>query len=132
MANNNYAPDAVSVTLSFSQISQCSDQHSFYGGFQFTETPKKAISREQYVVREKKWLHMTQNWQSYMSKNYKKVRERCRPKAWFYLSGAEILHKSQPKTYEELLKCEGDPHIMDEIKKDQHRQFPLHGPARRS
>lgn len=135
--NNNQhhsAPDAVSVASSFSQISQCPDRHGFYGGFQFTDTPKKEISKSQYVAREKKWLHMTKNWQNYMSKNYKKVRERCRKgipssvrsKAWYYLSGAEILHKSQPRTYEELLKCDGDPHIMDEIRKDQHRQFPLH------
>ena len=69
-----------------------------------------------------------------MSKNYKKVRERCRkgiptsvrPRAWYYLSGASLLHNKHPNTYEELLKQDGDPHIIDEIKKDQHRQFPHH------
>lgn len=62
------------------------------------------------------------------------MRERCRKgipsslrsRAWYYLSGAELLRKKHPKSYDELLEEAGDPHVIDEIKKDQHRQFPLH------
>lgn len=150
--NNGVAADNVSIASSYSQISQCPDRHGFYGGFQFSERPKEVLSRAQIMSREKKWLHMMSNWNTYMNKNYKKVsnnhnlmellvriwlfqvRERCRKgiptslrsRAWYYLSGAELLHKNQPDRYEELLNEPGDPHIIDEIKKDQHRQFPLH------
>lgn len=69
-----------------------------------------------------------------MNKNYKKIRERCRKgipsavraKAWFYLSGGRSLQEAHPNLYHELLEREGDPQIIDEIKRDQHRQFPMH------
>lgn len=46
--------------------------------------------------REAKWLHMLRNWESFMLKDYKKVRERCRKgipasvraAAWTHLCGA--------------------------------------------
>jgi TBC1 domain family member 10 len=117
-------------------MSSCPDRHGFYGGTQFTgDKPKgEVLSRAQIVAREKKWLHMLSHWSEYMSKNYKKVRERCRkgipsairPKAWFYLSGAHLLHEKYPTLYEDLIKQPGNAHIISEIKKDQHRQFPLH------
>jgi TBC1 domain family member 10 len=117
-------------------MSQCPDRHGFYGGTQFTgDKPKgEVLSRAQIVAREKKWLHMLANWSEYMSKNYKKIRERCRkgipsavrPKAWFYLSGGQLLHEKYPDLYESLIKQAGNPHIISEIKKDQHRQFPHH------
>lgn len=69
-----------------------------------------------------------------MNKNYKKIRDRCRkgipsairPKAWFYLSGGHTLLEAHPNVYQELLEQDGDPGIIDEIKRDQHRQFPMH------
>lgn len=69
-----------------------------------------------------------------MNKNYKKIRDRCRkgipsairPKAWFYLSGGQTLLDANTNLYQELLQQEGDPQIIDEIKRDQHRQFPMH------
>lgn len=69
-----------------------------------------------------------------MNKNYKKIRDRCRkgipsairPKAWFYLSGGHSLLVAHPNVYQELLEQEGDAQIIDEIKRDQHRQFPMH------
>ena len=47
--------------------------------------------------RELKWLDMISNWDTYMMRNYKKVRERCRkgipssvrPRAWMHLCGAQ-------------------------------------------
>jgi len=70
----------------------------------------------------------------YMNHNYKKIRERCRkgipsavrPKAWFYLSGGHSLLEAHPNVYQELLDQSGDPQIIEEIKRDQHRQFPMH------
>lgn len=70
--------DNISLCSSVSAISSCPDRHGFYGGFQFNDKPKEVLSPAQIVAREKKWLHMIQNWKDYMSKNYKKVRERCR------------------------------------------------------
>lgn len=69
-----------------------------------------------------------------MNKNYKKIRDRCRkgipsairPKAWFFLSGGHSLLEAHPNLYLELLQREGDPQIIDEIRRDQHRQFPMH------
>lgn len=69
-----------------------------------------------------------------MNKNYKKIRDRCRkgipsavrPKAWFFLSGGQTLLDAHPNVYQELLDQEGDPQIIEEIKRDQHRQFPMH------
>lgn len=128
------ALDAISICSTASTFSHCPDRHGFYGGAQFTEKPKEQLSRAQIMAREKKWLHMLSQWPEYMNKNYKKIRERCRkgipsavrPKAWYYLSGGQILHEKYPNKYQELLNEPGNPHIIDEIKRDQHRQFPLH------
>lgn len=80
--NNGVAPDSVSISSSYSQMSQCPDRHGFYGGFQFSERPKEVLSRAQIMSREKKWLHMMSNWNTYMNKNYKKVGF-GRPFVWF-------------------------------------------------
>lgn len=69
-----------------------------------------------------------------MNKNYKKIRERCRkgipsavrPKAWFFLSGGHNLYEANKTVYLELLAQPGDSQIIDEIRRDQHRQFPMH------
>uniref|UniRef100_U5EQ40 Putative ypt/rab gtpase activating protein n=1 Tax=Corethrella appendiculata TaxID=1370023 RepID=U5EQ40_9DIPT len=127
--------DTISLCSTTSGFSTCPDRHGFYGGAQFSDKPvKETVSREQIIAREKKWLHMIAHWSEYMNKNYKKIRERCRkgipssvrPKAWYYLSGASLLHNKYPNLYEELLQQDGNPHIIEEIKKDQHRQFPSH------
>ncbi|XP_059620935.1 TBC1 domain family member whacked [Phlebotomus argentipes] len=128
------APDAISVCSTTSAMSSCPDRHGFYGGAQFTEKPKEPLPRAQILAREKKWIHMMGMWKEYLSKNYKKVRERCRkgippsvrPKAWFYLSGGQLLHEKYPNLYEELLKMPGNQQYIEEIRKDQHRQFPFH------
>lgn len=134
MARSPQALDTVSIYSTTSAVSSCPDRHGFYGGFQFSDKPKEPVSRAQIVAREKKWLDMMNIWQEYMSKNYKKIRERCRkgipqsvrPKAWFHLCGAHLLQKDNPNRYEELLKHPGNPQVIEEIRKDQHRQFPMH------
>lgn len=131
MATPPRALDTISLC---STVSSCPDRNGFYGGFQRTDKPKEPLSKAQIIAREKKWLYMIDNWSIYMSKNYKKIRDRCRkgipksvrPKAWFYLSGAYLLKKKNPDVYEELLKKPGNPATIEEIKKDKHRQFPFH------
>uniref|UniRef100_A0A182VR32 Rab-GAP TBC domain-containing protein n=1 Tax=Anopheles minimus TaxID=112268 RepID=A0A182VR32_9DIPT len=127
--------DTVSVCSTTSAFSTCPDRHGFYGGIQFSEKPKKeTLTREQIIAREKKWIHMTSHWAEYMNTNYKKVRERCRKgipdalrqKAWFLLTGANHLMAQFPDWYQHLLEAPGNPQIIDEIRKDQHRQFPHH------
>lgn len=134
-SRRNGQPDTISLCSTTSAMSSCPDRHGFYGGAQFSEKPEKEkLTKAQVLAREKKWLHMIAHWKEYMTKNYKKVRERCRkgipssvrPKAWFYLTGAYLLQQKYPDVYQEMLKQEGDPHIMEEIRKDQHRQFPFH------
>lgn len=49
-----------------------------------------------------------------------------RSKAWFYLSGANLLYEKHENLYKELLKRPGNPLVIEDIKKDLHRQFPLH------
>lgn len=131
MATSPRSVDTISLC---STVSSCPDRNGFYGGFQRTDKPKEPLSKAQIIAREKKWLHMIDNWQEYMMKNYKKVRDRCRkgipksirPKAWFYLSGAYKLKIKHGNLYDELLQQPGNPHIIEEIKKDKHRQFPFH------
>lgn len=127
--------DNISVCSTTSARSSCPDRHGFYGGFQFdADKPKELITRAQTIAREKKWLQMISNYSDYLTKNYKKIRNRCRKgipqsvraKAWFYLSGAYQLHEKHPNLYAELLQQEGNPQVIEEIKRDQHRQFPLH------
>lgn len=128
-------PDTISICSTTSAMSSCPDRHGFYGGTQFSAKPAvEKLTRAQVIAREKKWLHMIDKWRDYMQKNYKKVRERCRkgipssvrPRAWFYLTGAYLLLDKYPGMYAELLKKPGHPHVIEEIRKDQHRQFPFH------
>ncbi|XP_005178327.2 TBC1 domain family member whacked [Musca domestica] len=131
MATSPRSADTISLC---STVSSCPDRNGFYGGFQRTDKPKEPLSKAQIIAREKKWLYMLDNWSLYMSKNYKKIRDRCRkgipksirPRAWFFLSGAYLLKKKHPNLYAELLEKPGNPHVIEEIKKDKHRQFPFH------
>ncbi|XP_075146236.1 TBC1 domain family member whacked [Haematobia irritans] len=131
MATSPRSADTISLC---STVSSCPDRNGFYGGFQRTDKPKEPLSKAQIIAREKKWLYMIDNWSLYMSKNYKKIRDRCRkgipksirPRAWFFLSGAYLLKKKNPDLYKELLDKPGNPHVIEEIKKDKHRQFPFH------
>ncbi|KAM7360941.1 TBC1 domain family member whacked [Cochliomyia hominivorax] len=131
MATSPRSVDTISLC---STVSSCPDRNGFYGGFQRTDKPKEPLSKAQIIAREKKWLYMIDNWSLYMSKNYKKIRDRCRkgipksirPRAWFFLSGAYLLKKKHPNLYKELLEKPGNPHVIEEIKKDKHRQFPFH------
>ncbi|PSN47435.1 TBC1 domain family member 10A [Blattella germanica] len=77
---------------------------------------------------------MLSNWERCMTKNYKKVRERCRkgippsvrPRAWLYLCGGKLLLEQRRNLYAQLAAQDGDPRWVDDIRKDLHRQFPYH------
>lgn len=59
--------------------------------------------------RELKWVEMLAKWDTYMMRNYKKVRERCRkgipssirPRAWNFLCGAHY-HMMNPENKAEF------------------------------
>lgn len=86
------------------------------------------------VKREDKWLNMMDNWDLWIDRKFDKLCSRCRKgipsslrgKAWFYLSGAHLTSKKSPRLFRKLEQESGDPLIIEEIRKDLHRQFPNH------
>uniref|UniRef100_T1J5D5 Rab-GAP TBC domain-containing protein n=1 Tax=Strigamia maritima TaxID=126957 RepID=T1J5D5_STRMM len=92
------------------------------------------LSVEVLRKRELKWLLMLEHWDKYMTKKYKKVRDRCRkgippavrPRAWQFLCGGKYLMDQNVHKFEELEMQPGDPKWIDDIQKDLHRQFPFH------
>uniref|UniRef100_A0A0M3J0L1 Rab-GAP TBC domain-containing protein n=1 Tax=Anisakis simplex TaxID=6269 RepID=A0A0M3J0L1_ANISI len=106
----------------------CSDQSS----------AEAAVVRDLGTLRkrETKWLYMLSNWTYFMDNNYEKVRERCRKgippslrgRAWKHLCGAafHMEFSVNRNVFDELSNLPGDPHWIDDIKKDLNRQFPEH------
>ncbi|XP_072387577.1 TBC1 domain family member whacked isoform X2 [Diabrotica undecimpunctata] len=123
-----------STLIDGSVISTVPDRHGFLGGAQYSPEPRNGPPAETVLRRERKWLKMLSQWSFYMDSNYRKVKERCRkgipqsmrPRAWLYLCGGKVLLEKQPDKYEECLRAEADPKCIEDIKKDIHRQFPLH------
>nr|CDJ90609.1 RabGAP TBC domain containing protein [Haemonchus contortus] len=97
---------------------------------------ESSISVEKLRKREKKWIHMLDNWSLFMDEKFSTVRERCRKgippslrgKAWKYLCGAMYQMEVSPNrtVFEKCLSQPGDPKWIDEIEKDLNRQFPNH------
>ncbi|KAL4223482.1 hypothetical protein ACF0H5_016953 [Mactra antiquata] len=111
------------------------DRYGFVGGKEFTDPDhERRLPIEILRKRELKWLDMFQNWEKWMSKRFKKVKERCRKgippslrsRAWQYLCGSKFMMDRNPGKFEDYLQSTGDPKILDDIQKDLHRQFPLH------
>ncbi|XP_076473101.1 TBC1 domain family member 10A-like [Babylonia areolata] len=111
------------------------DRYGFLGGRQFTDPEEdKRVPPEILRKREIKWLDMFENWEKWMSKRFKKVKDRCRKgippavraRAWQYLCGGKFQMELNPGKYEEYLRQTGDPKNLDDITKDLHRQFPNH------
>lgn len=123
-----------SVLHNGSVVSTVPDRHGFLGGAQYTQEGEQQIPVEVLRRRELKWLEMLGSWERYMAKKYKKVRERCRKgippsmraRAWQYLCGGRLLMEQNRHFFHELLTQPGDPHCVEDIKKDLHRQFPMH------
>ncbi|XP_008215148.1 TBC1 domain family member whacked [Nasonia vitripennis] len=133
-ANVESESEGSSIYQCSSVISTVPDRHGFLGGTQYSPERKQAIPPEVILRRERKWIRMLNKWSTFMSTNYRKVRERCRkgippsvrPRAWLNLCGGALLLKENPNLYQELIKRPGDPKYIDDIKKDLHRQFPHH------
>lgn len=115
--------------------SQQADRYGFIGGKEFTDPEhERRLPIEILRKRELKWLDMFQNWEKWMSKRFKKVKERCRKgippsvrsRAWQYLCGSKHMMEHNQGKFDEYLKHPGDPKFIEDIKKDLHRQFPLH------
>ncbi|WKX99569.1 hypothetical protein Q1695_014447 [Nippostrongylus brasiliensis] len=97
---------------------------------------ESSINLEKLRSREKKWIHMLNNWRYFMDEKYATVRERCRKgippsmrgKAWKYLCGATYqMEVSTNRTvFERCLSQPGDAKWIDDIEKDLNRQFPNH------
>lgn len=118
-------------SLSLSQT----DRYGFMGGDQFTDPELESpVPPEVVRKREVKWLDMLENWEKWMSKRFKKVKERCRKgippslraRAWQYLCGSKFMMDHNRGVFEQYLAQPGDPKWIDDIKKDLHRQFPFH------
>lgn len=111
------------------------DRYGFVGGDQYTDpTQETRLPMEVLRKRELKWLDMMENWEKWMSKRFKKVKERCRKgippalraRAWQYLCGSKFLMDHNKGRFESYLQQTGDSRCIDDIKKDLHRQFPFH------
>ncbi|XP_045106066.1 TBC1 domain family member 10A-like isoform X1 [Portunus trituberculatus] len=117
-----------------SEVSTVPDKFGFLGGAQYTDESEEAVPVEVIRRREKKWLEMFSRWDSYMLKRYKKVRDRCRKgvpsalraRAWQHLCGANKQLERNPGVFNQLAETPADPRLEDDIRKDLHRQFPLH------
>ncbi|XP_077533903.1 TBC1 domain family member 10B-like [Haemaphysalis longicornis] len=111
------------------------DKYGFLGGSQYTQPGlNRRVPLQVQWKRELKWRDMLENWERYMTKHFKKVRDRCRKgipssmraSAWQNLCGGRFLMESYPGKFAELDKHPGDPRWVDDIRKDLHRQFPQH------
>lgn len=111
------------------------DRYGFLGGNQYTNPEdEKRLPQEKLRKRETKWLDMFVNWDKWMSKKFKKVRERCRKgippslraKAWQYLTGSFFIAQQNQGVFQSYLRAAGDPKCIDDIHKDLDRQFPQH------
>ncbi|KAK7789461.1 hypothetical protein R5R35_005859 [Gryllus longicercus] len=126
--------EASSVLHNGSVISTVPDRHGFLGGSQYTPEPKTTVPASVILRREQKWLSMLSTWEKFMTRHYKKVRERCRkgipasvrPRAWLYLCGGQLVLQQRSDLFAQLATQNGDPRWIDDIRKDLHRQFPYH------
>jgi len=118
-----------------SVVSSVTDKYGFLAGdVLMLETP---VDVEIMRRREVKWLEMLTQWDAYMLRNYRKVRERCRKgippsiraRAWLHLCGAkyQMENAENRQTFRRLWsssRCE--QRWLDDIEKDLHRNFPTH------
>ncbi|XP_006825633.1 TBC1 domain family member whacked-like [Saccoglossus kowalevskii] len=110
------------------------DRFGFMGGKQYTEKGDIEIPVEVLRKRESKWLEMLDNWDYWMGKKFKKVKQRCRKgipislraRAWQYLSGSKKMMERNKGKFDEIDAMPGDPRWVDDIQKDLDRQFPWH------
>ncbi|XP_059213757.1 TBC1 domain family member 10A [Centropristis striata] len=110
------------------------DKYGFTGGAQQTGERAEEIPIDVLRQREAKWLEMLNNWDKWMAKKHKKVKERCqkgippslRGRAWLFLTGGKVRREQNQGKFQELDSQPGDPKWVDIIERDLHRQFPFH------
>ncbi|XP_056260151.1 TBC1 domain family member 10A [Seriola aureovittata] len=111
------------------------DKYGFTGGAQQNSRDSaEEIPIEVLRQREAKWLDMLNNWDKWMAKKHKKVKDRCqkgippslRGRAWLYLTGGKVKREQNQGKFQELDNQPGDPKWVDIIERDLHRQFPFH------
>uniref|UniRef100_A0AAY4A6V9 Rab-GAP TBC domain-containing protein n=1 Tax=Denticeps clupeoides TaxID=299321 RepID=A0AAY4A6V9_9TELE len=110
------------------------DKYGFIGGAQCQNQATEDIPLEVLRQREAKWLEMLNSWDRWMAKKHKKVKFRCqkgippslRGRAWLYLCGGKVKKEQNQGRFQDLDQQFGDPHWVDVIEKDLHRQFPFH------
>ncbi|XP_033832041.1 TBC1 domain family member 10A [Periophthalmus magnuspinnatus] len=111
------------------------DRYGFTGGAQqYSAETVEEIPIEVLRQREAKWLEMLNNWDKWMAKKHKKIKERCqkgippslRGRAWLYLTGGKVKREQNKGKFQELDDQPGDPKWVDIIERDLHRQFPFH------
>lgn len=110
------------------------DQYGFYT--EEVQTLPRKVNLDQLRRREKKWLHMMDNWAHFMDDEYDKVRSRCRKgippslraRAWKLLSGASFQSEisMNRQVFDYCVRQPGDAKVVDEIERDLDRQFPQH------
>ena len=102
-----------------SVVSSVTDRYGFMSGDREetdmvvveTKTDLEIVRR-----REVKWVEMMSSWDSYMMRNYKKVRERCRKgippscraRAWLHLCGAKYQMDKTDNRWEDWLRWQSD------------------------
>ncbi|KAG7511585.1 hypothetical protein JOB18_004409 [Solea senegalensis] len=111
------------------------DKYGFIGGAQQSGgEATEEIPIEVLRLRESKWLEMLNNWDKWMAKKHKKVKERCqkgvppslRGRAWLYLTGGKVKREQNQGRFQELDDQPGTSNWVDIIERDLHRQFPFH------
>lgn len=123
-----------SSVVAASEVSTVPDKFGFLGGAQYTDDSEENVSVDVVRRRERKWLEMLSNWDTHMLKRYRKVRDRCRKgipsalraRAWQHLCGAHKYLERNHGVFAQLAESPANPRLEDDIRKDLHRQFPLH------
>lgn len=131
--------DDGSEVMDGSVVSSVTDKYGFMGAGEtgdINSLERTKVDLEIVRRRETKWVEMMGSWDTYMMRNYKKVRERCRKgippscraKAWLHLCGAKYKMESDkgPATWTRLVQARADERCVDDIEKDLHRNFPTH------
>ncbi|XP_034566262.1 TBC1 domain family member 10A [Notolabrus celidotus] len=117
------------------QVEAQVDKYGFTGGAQQSSREiVEEIPTDVLRQRESKWLEMLNNWDKWMAKKHRKVKERCqkgippslRGRAWLYLTGGKVRREQNQGHFQELDDQPGDPKWIDIIERDLHRQFPFH------
>ncbi|XP_040570174.1 TBC1 domain family member 10B isoform X2 [Lepeophtheirus salmonis] len=119
-----------------SVISSTTDRYGFLGDHDDPVTKYATPDVDLIRKREAKWLDMFSDWDIYMLRNYKKVRERCRKgipgsvraRAWIHLCGAKykMEQTDNKSTFKRLREEKAEQKYVDDIHKDLHRNFPTH------